>query len=83
MGMMDKVGKLFGKKAKTSTSGRTITAQIPSGRVLLNFVPLKDFFSEDFHSQYTQGMKYSLREGNTKLAEFLPQWQKAHLVTIL
>lgn len=40
----------------------------------MRFVPLQDFFSEETKSQYCNGMFYSVRPSNTKLAALVEKW---------
>ena len=42
--------------------------------IVMQFVPMRDFFSSETNSQYTQGLRYTVREGNTKLAACVEQW---------
>ncbi len=38
------------------------------------FVALKTFFSSEFKSEYVEGLTYTIRPGNDKLAELATKW---------
>lgn len=40
----------------------------------MQLTPLKDFFSEEFQSQYCVGLSYTVRPQDTKLAALVPKW---------
>jgi hypothetical protein len=40
----------------------------------MRFIVTKDFYSDEFRSQYIAGLKYTVREGNDKLAAALEKW---------
>lgn len=42
----------------------------------IQFTPLKDFHSEEFHSDYCVGLSYTARPEDTKLRALLPDWIK-------
>jgi hypothetical protein len=45
------------------------------------FVPTKDFFSDEMGSQYVKGLPYTVRKGNTRLHEVAHKWEQQGLVT--
>lgn len=49
-------------------------------RVIDVFVPVKDFFSDVFHSAYVQGLPYTIRYGNMRLYEHAHVWEQQGLV---
>ena len=46
----------------------------------MNFIPLKDFYSEETKSQYIAGLKYSIR--TTRLLGYVEKWAGEGLVTM-
>ena len=42
---------------------------------MFKFVALKDFYSPEFKSQYVEGLKYTVRSGNDKLATCFTKWE--------
>ena len=40
----------------------------------MQFTPIKDFFSEEFQSQYCAGLSYTVRPEDQKLAALVPKW---------
>ena len=70
------------KKEKQKTSAR-VTATIPSGRTMYRFRALEDFWSDVFRSQYSKGLVYNVREGNTKLALAVADWVPQGKVEVL
>lgn len=44
------------------------------------FTPTKDFFSEEYRSQYTAGLMYQASAANTKLQGSVGEWEKQGLV---
>jgi len=57
-----------------------IVSVVPTTRVVSQFMPLESFFCEDMKSAYVKDMKYSLREGNVKLAAKIEEWKENSLV---
>lgn len=63
-------------------------ATTPTGRVLYQFTPLKNFadivVDEDgdpvIRSKYVEGMQYSVREGNDELHQKVQKWILEQLV---
>lgn len=41
---------------------------------MMQFTPLKDFFSEELKSAYCVGLSYQIRPDDKKLAALVPQW---------
>lgn len=50
---------------------------------MMRFTPTRDFFSEAFDSYYVVGLQYTVRDGNTRLAEAVQQWVAEGTVQIL
>jgi hypothetical protein len=46
------------------------------------FIPTKDFFSEEFGSQYMTGHRYTVRDGNDKLRVAVEGWIADGVVSI-
>jgi hypothetical protein len=46
----------------------------------MHFVANQDFFSEEMQSAYTKGLRYTVREGNNKLAAEVAKWTARGLV---
>ena len=42
---------------------------------MFKFVALKDFYSPEFKSQYVEGLTYTVRPGNDKLAAAFKDWE--------
>lgn len=61
--------------------GRKIIA--PTGKALAHFYPKENFHSDEFGTDYMQGMKYTLREGNERLALALVKWQEEGKVVVM
>lgn len=40
----------------------------------VHFTPIDDFSSDEFQSLYLKGMTYTIRPGNTRLAEAVERW---------
>ena len=40
----------------------------------MQFTPIKDFFSNEFQSQYCVGLSYTVRPEDQKLADLVPIW---------
>lgn len=40
----------------------------------MKFTPTKSFWSADTKSQYEQGLSYTVRPGNEKLAKLVAKW---------
>ena len=53
-----------------------VSFSAPTEKVLFNFYPLVDFYSDEFETQYISGMRYSVREGNVRLYKAVTQWKK-------
>ena len=51
-----------------------IKAKVPGERVVWQFIPLHDFFSEVLQSEYITGQVYSVREGNDTLNALANEW---------
>ncbi len=60
-----------------------VVMTIPSAPTLYRFRALKSFWSDAFNSQYTAGQKYSVRQGNDKLATAVSQWITQNKVEVL
>ena len=40
----------------------------------MQFTPIKDFYSDEFQSQYCAGLSYTVRPEDKKLADLVPVW---------
>ena len=69
----------FDKKKETPR----VVMTIPSAPILYRFRALKNFWSDGFNSQYSIGQKYSVRQGNDKLATAVSQWITQGKVEVL
>lgn len=59
------------------------TAHSPTEPVLYAFIALRSFSAPEVGTIYMRGMKYYVREGNTKLADLVDQWVIEGFVKIL
>ncbi len=87
----------FKSKNKPASSGRVITGTgnldaAPAGKivsrpyggaVVYTFVPRKDFYSNEFESQYLKDYEYRVREGNERLHLQVQRWVQKEFVSIL
>ena len=71
------------KFSATTTGAEPVHNPATETRVIDTFVPTRDFFSDVFHSQYVQGLPYTIRYGNIRLYEQAHQWHAQGLVTFI
>jgi hypothetical protein len=48
--------------------------------MLVRFIALKDFWSEETGSQYCAGLGYTVRPESHKLRELIPRWLEEGLI---
>lgn len=73
---MGLLGNLFGTgEVNPGTTETHAQVQTP-GRVVLQFQAREDFECKELGSVYAKGMKYSVREGNHVLLNFVNKWAK-------
>lgn len=65
------------------TAKKTVTVTVPTEEKTHKFFPLKDFYGEEFASQYLRHQRYWLRAGNDKLAKAIRKWKRAGLIIVL
>ena len=58
----------------------TVKQTIPTGKVVLTFIPTEDFFCKTMQSQYVKDSTYYLRAGNDKLAAKVGEWLEAGMI---
>lgn len=82
MPFLDWFSRTFGATTPEMPAAVAVDPEIDR-RIIDTFVPAKDFFSEAFHSQYIQGLPYTIRHGNIRLYEQAHQWQAQGLGTLV
>jgi len=60
-----------------------ISGGTPSaGNIIKTFVPVEDFFSDVFNSQYCKNMKYNIRDTHHALLHHVLQWEQEGKVKV-
>lgn len=70
-------------KPKKQPTKVTRIARVPDGKPIAQFRALATFEAKELKCTYVEGMTYTLREGNSILAELLPKWGQQNLIEML